>query len=176
MNVVVSSVSYRTCHPARLGWPVSPQARREYLFHLIPPEGRDKVTFVRQFGSKNISIAAKFQQARQLIDLYSQAKLVLTSRIHCALPCLALGTPVIFLHSDLDRSTDSARLGGLLELMRVFDLHELKAGADVPAGFYANTGAIHEKIIDWDNPAPNPVDIDPIADRLRKTCQGFISG
>lgn len=34
--------------------------------------------------------------AQQRLELYKKAKLVVTSRLHCALPCIAFGTPVIF--------------------------------------------------------------------------------
>ncbi|WP_264821067.1 polysaccharide pyruvyl transferase family protein [Acinetobacter schindleri] len=33
-----------------------------------------------------------------MLEKYSTAKLVITSRIHCALPCLAMGTPVIYIN------------------------------------------------------------------------------
>ncbi|MCW3846630.1 polysaccharide pyruvyl transferase family protein [Sphingomonas sp. LB-2] len=38
----------------------------------------------------------RLEKAAALLDLYARAKAVVTSRIHCALPCLALGTPVLF--------------------------------------------------------------------------------
>lgn len=40
------------------------------------------------------------ERVAELLDLYSQARLVITSRVHAALPCLALGTPVIFVHPN----------------------------------------------------------------------------
>ena len=33
--------------------------------------------------------------AKNLLNKYASAKLVITSRIHCAIPCLSLGTPVL---------------------------------------------------------------------------------
>ena len=44
---------------------------------------------------------------------YAKAKLVVTTRIHCALPCLALGTPVILVNS----SYDDKRFDGLYNLL-----------------------------------------------------------
>ena len=38
----------------------------------------------------------RFNIAKKLLDKYSKAKLVITSRLHGALPCLALNTPFIF--------------------------------------------------------------------------------
>lgn len=38
--------------------------------------------------------------AEALLELYASAELVVTSRLHCALPCLALGTPVVLITPD----------------------------------------------------------------------------
>lgn len=63
----------------------------------------------------------KMEQARELVKLYSGAKLVITSRIHAALPCLAVETPVIFIPSSGLNSTreNAGRLDGLEELFNV---------------------------------------------------------
>jgi hypothetical protein len=36
----------------------------------------------------------------KLLKKFATARLVITSRLHCALPCIAMGTPVIMLHQD----------------------------------------------------------------------------
>lgn len=43
------------------------------------------------------------QEAQRLLDLYRTAELVVTSRLHCALPCLAYGTPVIIRRGEASR-------------------------------------------------------------------------
>ena len=54
--------------------------------------------------------------ARVLIGKYSRAKMVITSRIHAALPSLGLDTPVFFTESwMLDSGDIKGRLGGLLD-------------------------------------------------------------
>lgn len=46
----------------------------------------------------------KLELARQLLKQYSKrAKLVITSKIHCAMPCIAMGIPVVFLYDDAKR-------------------------------------------------------------------------
>lgn len=55
-------------------------------------------------------------EAERLIKLYAKAKLVITSRIHCALPCLGLETPVIFLRKANDIKASSCRFNGLADL------------------------------------------------------------
>jgi len=66
--------------------------------------------------------AYKFQQAQMLLNQYQKAKLVITSRLHCVLPCLAYGTPVIFLLSTWE--TD-VRFQGLHELMSIVGRDEI---------------------------------------------------
>jgi len=70
----------------------------------------------------------KLQAAEQLIRLYSEAKFVVTSRIHCALPCLALNTPVIYVENMQQKESSYCRLNGLRELFNIVqsDKGELK--------------------------------------------------
>lgn len=80
-----------------------------YLTHEIPQ-------------SKYPTDVDKMQLARKLVKTYASAKLVVTSRIHCALPCLAVETPVIFINSDALQGNSvrsSGRFGGLIELLHV---------------------------------------------------------
>jgi exopolysaccharide biosynthesis predicted pyruvyltransferase EpsI len=39
----------------------------------------------------------RLRKAIQLLRTYATAKSVITTRLHCALPCLAIGTPVLFI-------------------------------------------------------------------------------
>jgi len=55
----------------------------------------------------------RFAKAAALLDHYKRARLVVTGRLHCALPCLAFGTPVVFVESAPDRY----RFDGLRELL-----------------------------------------------------------
>lgn len=54
------------------------------------------------------SVETRFHRGEKLLKQYATAKLVVTSRLHCALPCLALETPVIFVVED---STITAFVG-----------------------------------------------------------------
>lgn len=82
-----------------------------------------KGTFIAQLyiGNKNTNDREyHLQVAKEYLKRLSQAKLVVTSRIHCALPCLAIGTPVIFIDSELDRE----RLSGLTDLFNTITINE----------------------------------------------------
>ena len=63
----------------------------------------------------------KMELARERVGLYAGAKLVVTSRIHAALPCLGVETPVVFIPSSgLDATRENAgRFDGLEELFHV---------------------------------------------------------
>jgi hypothetical protein len=57
--------------------------------------------------------------ARQQLEKIACAEVVITSRIHTALPAVALGTPVIFLNDGLEHPNQASRLEGLLDLFPV---------------------------------------------------------
>jgi hypothetical protein len=59
----------------------------------------------------------------------SSAKLVVTSRIHTALPCLAMGTPVIFINGGFKNKLDNCRFDGLLEFFNRIDVDDKGCGA-----------------------------------------------
>lgn len=75
----------------------------------------------------------KVKQALKLLKIYSSAKLIITSRIHCALPCVAMGTPCIFLHKNLK---GDARFSGYLDVLNAYDENDSKIA------------------INWDRPEP----------------------
>ncbi len=83
----------------------------EYIVHII-----------KEPGSEN----EKFEYAEQLIKLYSNAFLVVTSRIHCALPCLAMNTPVIYIDNVNQSKVSSCRLDGILDLFNVISYKDSK--------------------------------------------------
>lgn len=59
------------------------------------------------------------KEAERLIKKYAKARLVVTSRIHCALPCLGMETPVIYTEDASQSEASACRFGGLRELFNV---------------------------------------------------------
>ena len=55
----------------------------------------------------------------------AKAKLVITSRIHSALPAVAFGTPVLFLSDGLDHPNQKSRLDGMEQFFPVINSKEL---------------------------------------------------
>ena len=76
----------------------------EVLTHSLNPKETEK---------KNIN--ERMQDVENVLKKYQQAKLVITTRLHCALPCVALGTPVIVLHKEI---FDEDRLGSFFSLFQ----------------------------------------------------------
>ena len=73
--------------------------QQQHLRKFIDEELLKTAKFINQEPPANTyTDAQKFAMAEDLLHKYAKAKLVITSRIHCALPCLALGTPVIFVN------------------------------------------------------------------------------
>ncbi len=97
--------------------------KNKHLKNFISKELWDSAEFINQEPPSNqYSDDEKFEMAENLLHKYAKAKLVITSRIHCALPCLALGTPVIFVNG-FDSFVDSCRFDGILELFNRIDVN-----------------------------------------------------
>jgi hypothetical protein len=91
------------------------------------------------FGTED----SRFELADRILKRYERAKLVITSRIHCALPCLAMGTPVVFVNGGFDK-TFAGRFGGICDLFNTvevdhdgnissdFDLHAFRENLSLP--------------------------------------------
>jgi hypothetical protein len=69
---------------------------------IIPRSLRKRAIWVDQAKVRLPSVPSdlKFRLANHLLNVYRQtASLVITSKIHCALPCIAMGIPVVFIYS-----------------------------------------------------------------------------
>jgi hypothetical protein len=62
--------------------------------------------------------------AGRLLSLYAHAKCVVTTRLHCAMPSLAFGTPALYVNKAADRY----RLSGLIELVRSCSPESFRSG------------------------------------------------
>lgn len=69
------------------------------------------------------NIEEKFFIGENILDLYENATCVITDRLHCAFPCLAFKTPVLFI--DTERFAPE-RLKGINELVLKATLDEYK--------------------------------------------------
>ena len=96
--------------------------RKTVVDGLIPESYRKEVQFVSHFSDKlkSINVETRMSQVKKMLSQYAEAKLVITSLIHCALPCVALGTPVVFV--DFGFNNDQAkrdRFNGIIDLFHI---------------------------------------------------------
>jgi hypothetical protein len=100
----------------------------------------------------------RFRLAESLLSDYRQAALVITSRLHVALPCLAFGTPVMFISPHMD----DARFSGLIEHFNFYTPEEF-------------CSTIEKSDFSWSAPKPNPNTHLEIRNQLIEKCQQWIS-
>lgn len=113
------------------------------------------------------------QKAKGLILKYSEASLVITSRIHCGLPCLALETPVIFINSDTlanDSYRPAGRFEGISDLFNslTYTSNGLKAQGDYLRDILAQ-GKISRKTI-----INNPLKYVSLRDRINEIVSNWL--
>ena len=117
------------------------------FYQALPAEIKEKGTRVEHnLDLRFVKFSeSRFTEAFKYIDRYSRAKLVITQRIHCALPCVAMGTPVVFItgHLPSDMHFKTSHIAGLSNLF-----HSVHPDKDDPAAWFAK--------FPWDNPPPNP--------------------
>lgn len=68
----------------------------------------------------------KFDYAKELLGKYAKAAFVVTSRVHCAMPSLGMGTPAIYVNDINEGEVSECRMDGLLELFNVIDFENGK--------------------------------------------------
>ena len=108
-----------------------PWGSNDLLQKLIPKHIRDRAEYIEHeipdsIDKDDMHARQKYVQ-ENLLDKYAQARLVITSRLHCALPCVAFNTPAIVLFSGLH--TDN-RYGGLKDYVHGYSSIEDKVDFD----------------------------------------------
>ncbi len=87
---------------------------------------------------------------------YQSAKLVITTRLHCALPCLALGTPVLLLMDDNPDARE--RMGSFADYVRHCSSHEFVDNA-----------------LYWMEDFSNSTKYLELRERIEEDCKSFIN-
>ncbi len=124
------------------GWSTSARTPRELLKAILSGDiikMNQRTRLLNELFDENIMRVSKsishyhparhsekerFSVAKDFLEKYATAKLVVTSRIHCALPCLAFGTPVIFIHFGFRNEYDTCRLKGVTDLFNTIFIDE----------------------------------------------------
>lgn len=113
------------------------------------------ITSVTHLDVETVGHEQRMAKAQALLDVYASARAVVTTRLHCALPCLAFGTPVLFLPTAPDRR----------RLQPAFDLVHVATPSAFLSGRFD---------FDFDAPPPNPERWRPLARQLAERCQHFV--
>lgn len=95
--------------------------RKKVLSKYFDQELLSKAKFETQI-LPYISAKEGFKLADDFLKRLATAKLVVTSRIHTALPCLAMGTPVIFVNGGFKNKVDNCRFDGLFDFFNRIDV------------------------------------------------------
>lgn len=117
--------------------------------------------------SKFSTDSERLAEAERLVRKYARARLIVTSRIHCALPSLGLETPIILTDSAGMSEKKKCRMGGLRELFNIISFSS--------NGFETNFRFDKNKKISISNVPANKVSWRNYADTLIKTCKSFIA-
>lgn len=120
--------------------------------------------FNHEIANEYLSYNKKMDYAEQLIKKYAKAKLVITSRIHCALPCTGLETPVVYIKNINEDKASNDRFGGLIDFFNVIKWQG--DGLELPQE--------HKKISKVNTP-PLKNNWKPYAERMIQTCKNFVT-
>lgn len=130
----------------------------EYLTHMVPVDKSDN----------NETLLRK---AEELVCKYSKAKLVITSRIHCGLPCLGLETPILFvLNKEMESKENMfnapGRFGGLINFFNliIFKNYRLFASEKLNIKGRINMSTMTTNSTEWQT----------YRDKLISMCQKFV--
>jgi Polysaccharide pyruvyl transferase len=136
------SLTFPTRPPQELADTVVVASRDREILEVLPPEYRNNHVYVNHYSVRD-TFEAYLAEATERLEFYRRrARLVITTFLHCALPCIAMGIPVVAFfprpQNGFQETSDEERFSGLTEIARV---HRFEGAAAV----------------DWD---PRPIDIE----------------
>lgn len=132
------------------------RVRREF-FKILEQYRQEPSECVTHCFPLSLTHQQRFDEAEKLLRRYAKAKLVITSRIHAALPCIALGTPVIL----VVKNYDSLRYQGLDDFLNHVWIRNGELDIDV-------------KLDDKGMVVNNNKHI-PFAEKLKMQCEQWVS-
>ena len=130
---------------------------RPDLWAQLPRALRSNAERMTHFHASN-NLETRLKRAGECLDRYRNAALVITSRLHVALPCIAFRTPVIFLNTNYRVS----RLSGYEGILTSMPLDR----------FYA---AARSDTLLAEVPQVNYGLVEQLAQKLETHCRNFIS-
>jgi Polysaccharide pyruvyl transferase len=142
------SLTFARRTPEQTGDTVVVASRDREIIDLLPPEYRNDHVYVNHYTVREC-FSDYLTEARSALEFYrTRARLVITTFLHCALPCIAMGIPVIvFLprpQYDFQKTSDEERFSGLMQIAPV---HRFGDTSDV----------------NWD---PRPLDVEVLKETI----------
>ena len=138
--------------------------KKKLMRKMFSPALLNKAIYLEQSIKPN-GTEDFFALADDWLKKLLSAHLVVTSKIHTALPCLAMGVPVIFVNGGLYEPANIGRLSGLVELMNQIHIDRK----------HNITTSFNGKLpITPDIKIQNPDSYRKYATELIKQCQSFI--
>lgn len=123
---------------------------------MYPAENFQSVTHnVNAEEYSALSAEDRLQRVEKLLRRYQGAKCVITSRLHCALPCLALRTPVLLVY----KREYAPRMQSFLTLLHYTEIDSFDEGV---------------RAFDPANPKANSEAYLPIREELSRRCREFL--
>lgn len=145
---------------------------KKYIEDLVPEAHKNEVEHLTCYYTADSSEDERFAHAEKILKELASTKVVVTSRIHIALPCLALNTPVLFVFGgQLTDLQEFRRLDGVINLMNVL----VDDDFDTSATHLKGIKFFKKGDIDWNNPPRNPEEYLSIRKALIEKCEEFIN-
>lgn len=102
-------------------------SRDKRLLDILPVEIGDYTYINHYSGTTNFD--SNMARAEELLELYrNKSKLIITTLLHCALPALAMGIPVVMfypLNSEKGSQSDKERFSSLAKLIPIYHFDEV---------------------------------------------------
>ena len=117
------SLSFAKRRPDEVGDTVVVASRDREIIDVLPTEYRNNHLYVNHYMVRN-AFPEYLTEAKDVLAFYrTRARLVITTFLHCALPCIAMGIPVIAflprLQYDFQKASDAERFSGLMQIASV---------------------------------------------------------